>query len=242
MNIALSSDLRPVSDVVSEVASIERQNSLLPGIHGLRFLAAVSIIYTVVASVNFAIPTNVEVLYENGSGLTGTGSAGDNVLVSLGGPNTLDGQGGNDVYYVNNSSDLVQEGSGAGIDTVVASVNFAIPTNVEVLYENGSGLTGTGSAGDDILVSIGDANTLIGSGGDDTFVFLRGQSNGTTITDFDGNGPNAGDNFHFLGYGQGTLTQVDSTLWRIDSSDGLTHDFFTLENGADVPQTDFLFL
>jgi hypothetical protein len=43
----------------------------------------------VVASVNFTIPINVELLYENGSGLTGTGSAGDDVLVSLGGPNTL---------------------------------------------------------------------------------------------------------------------------------------------------------
>ena len=66
---------------------------------------------------------------------------------------------------------------------------------------NGGGLTGTGSGGDDYLVSIGGANTLIGSGGDDTFVFLKGQSNGTTIMDFNGNGPNAGDNFQFVGHG-----------------------------------------
>ena len=208
---------------------------------------------------NYTLASNVE----NGSGLTGTGSAGNDILVSLGGANTLVGLGGNDylvssggantligsdgddVYYVNNSGDQVQEGSGAGSDAVFASVNFTIPTNVEALWMTGSGLTGTGSSGNDTLVSIG-ANTLIGAGGDDTFVFLRDQSNGTTITDFDGNGPDAGDTLQFFGYGtaaQGaTLTQVDPTdptHWSINSSDGLTHDIITLWNGAG---SDFLFV
>jgi Ca2+-binding RTX toxin-like protein len=199
---------------------------------------------TVVASVNFTIPINVEVLYENGSGFIGTGSAGDDILVSLGGPNTLVGLGGNDVYYVTNSGDQVQEGSAAGIDTVVTSVNFTIPANVEVLYESGSGLIGTGSSGNDSLVSIG-ANTLIGSGGDDAFVFLKGLSNGTTVADFNGNGPDAGDTLVFVGYGtaaQGaTLTQADAAHWSINSADGLTHDLITLV-GATVHQSDFLFV
>src|SRR5262249_57943287 len=111
----------------------------------------------VVATVNFKIPTNVEGLFVNGSGLIGTGSASNDYLVSLGGPNTLVGLGGNDVYVVNNSGDRVQEGSGADIDIVVAAVNYTIPTNVEGLFVNGSGLTGTGSSGNDYLVSIGGA-------------------------------------------------------------------------------------
>jgi Ca2+-binding RTX toxin-like protein len=200
----------------------------------------------VFASVNFTIPTNVEALWMTGSGLTGMGSAGDDVLVSQGGPNTLVGLGGNDLYWVFNSDDQVQEGSGAGSDAVVASVNFTIPTNVETLWMTGSGLTGAGSAGDDVLVSQG-ANTLIGAGGDDTFVFLRDQSNGTTITDFDGNGPNVGDFLLFVGYGTAeegaTFTQdpTDPTHWSINSSDGSTHDIITLGINAAVDQNDFLF-
>jgi hypothetical protein len=49
----------------------------------------------------------------------------------------------------------VQEGSGAGSDAVFASADFTIPTNVETLWMNGSGLTGTGSSGDDYLLGIG---------------------------------------------------------------------------------------
>jgi Ca2+-binding RTX toxin-like protein len=173
------------------------------------------------------------------------GGAGNDILDGGGGLDWLTGGLGNDRYFVDNPGDVVIENPGAGIDVVVASVNFTIPTNVEYLYESGSGLTGTGSAGDDVLVSIG-ANTLIGAGGDDTFVFLRDQSNGTTITDFDGNGPDAGDTLQFFGYGtaaQGaTLTQVDDTeQWSINSADDLTHDIITLVD-ATVHQSDFLFV
>jgi Ca2+-binding RTX toxin-like protein len=125
-------------------------------------------------------------------------------------------------------------------------VDFTIPTNVEVLCENGIGLTGTGSAGNDILVSVGGPNTLVGLGGNDTFVCVKGQSDGTTIEDFNGNGPDAGDTLVFVGYGtaaQGaTLTQIDPTHWSINSSDGLAHDIITLANGAAVHQSDFLFV
>jgi Ca2+-binding RTX toxin-like protein len=200
---------------------------------------------TVVASVNFTIPTNVEVLYEYGTGLIGTGSAGDDTLVSVAGPNTLLGLAGNDVYYVTNSGDQVQEGSGAGIDAAVAYVNFTMPPNVEALYEYGNGLIGTGSSANDFLVSIG-ANTLIGGGGNDVFVLLRGQASGTTIADFNGKGPDPGDTLLFAGYGtagQGaTLTQVDALHWSINSADGLTHDIITLLGGATVHQSDFLFV
>jgi Ca2+-binding RTX toxin-like protein len=127
-------------------------------------------------------------------------------------------------------------------------VDFTIPTNVEVLCEFGSGLTGTGSSGNDYLASFGGANTLIGSGGNDTFVFLPGLSNGTTIADFNGNGPDAGDTLLFFGYGTATegatltQSQVDPTHWSINSSDGWVHDIITLANGAAVHQSDYLFV
>ena len=83
-----------------------------------------------------------------GSGLTGTGSASADSLLSNGGPNTLVGLGGDDLYYVNNAADVVIEAANGGYDTVVATVDYTLPTNVEALYMIGSGLTGTGNSND----------------------------------------------------------------------------------------------
>ena len=52
---------------------------------------------------------NVEGLYMLGSGLTGTGTNNADSLLSSGGPNTLVGLGGDDLYYVNNAADVVVE-------------------------------------------------------------------------------------------------------------------------------------
>ena len=104
-----------------------------------------------------------------GAGLTGTGSGGADTLLSSGGANILVGLGGNDLYYVNNSGDTVTEAAGGGFDTVAATVNYALPAEVEALYMIGSGLTGTGSGNADRLLSSGGANILVGLGGDDLY-------------------------------------------------------------------------
>jgi Ca2+-binding RTX toxin-like protein len=205
---------------------------------------------------NYALASNVENgnaglatgqwLTGNGLGNTLVGNTGDDILDGGGGLDWLTGGPGNDIYLVDNLGDTANENPGADIDTAVASVDFTIPTNVEVLCENGIGLTGTGSASNDILVSVGGPNILVGLDGDDTFVCVKGQSDGTTIQDFNGNGPNVGDTLVFVGYGtaaQGaTLTQTDPTHWNINASDGLAHDIISLANGAGVHQSDFLFV
>ena len=126
---------------------------------------------TVEATVDYTLPTsnNVEALYMLGSGLTGTGSNGAETLLSSGGPNTLVGLGGNDLYYVNNAADVVIEAANGGIDTVAASVDYTMPANAEGLYMFGSGLTGTGTGGANSLLSSGGPNTLVGLGGDDLY-------------------------------------------------------------------------
>src|SRR4030095_3811786 len=120
----------------------------------------------VVASVNFTLPANVEVLNMVGSGLTGTGTGGADTLMSNGGANTLFGLGGDDLYYVNNTADVVIEAVNGGYDTVMASVSYTLSANVETLYVNGSGLTGTGNSEANTLASFG-ANTLVGGDGND---------------------------------------------------------------------------
>ena len=110
---------------------------------------------TVVATVNYTLPANntVEVLNMVGSGLTGTGSDGAETLISSGGPNTLVGLGGDDVYYVSNTADVVIEAANGGFDTVAATVDYTLPdnNNIEVLNMLGPGLTGTGSDGAETL-------------------------------------------------------------------------------------------
>src|SRR5262249_32790179 len=154
----------------------------------------------IAASVDYTLPANVEALYMVGSGLTGTGSGNADSLLSSGRPNTLIGLGGDDLYYVNNAADVVIEAANGGYDTGMASVSYTLPANVEALYVNGSGLTGTGSSGADTLVSLG-ANTLIGGDGNDTFVFLAGSANGATVADFNRNQVDGWDFLILSGFG-----------------------------------------
>ncbi len=74
--------------------------------------------------------------------LTQTGGDGNDTIIGGPGNDTLDGGAGadlmiglagNDTYIVDNAGDVVQEGGGAGIDTVQASVDYTLPDNVENL-------------------------------------------------------------------------------------------------------------
>ena len=40
---------------------------------------------------------------------------------------------GDDLYYVNNTDDVVTEAANGGNDTVVATVSYTLPANVETL-------------------------------------------------------------------------------------------------------------
>ena len=198
---------------------------------------------TVVASVSFTLSSNVEALFMIGSGLTGTGSGNADTLLSSGGPNTLIGLGGDDTYYVGNSADVVTEAANGGYDTVLASVSFTLSSNVEALYVNGSGLTGTGNSGANTLVSLG-ANTLLGGGGNDMFVFLAGSADGATVADFDGA---VGDVLVFSGFGtaaQGaTFSQIGTTdQWLLKSGLDAHTETITLANGAAADTGHFLFV
>ena len=136
------------------------------------------------------------------------------------------------------------EAANGGFDTVVASVSYTLPTNVEALYMIGSGLTGTGNSGADTLVTLG-ANTLVGGDGNDTFVFFAGSANGATVADFDGTGE--GDLLVFSGFGTGaqvgTFTQIGATnQWQLHSGLDFHNETITLANGAAPDTGDFFFV
>jgi Ca2+-binding RTX toxin-like protein len=201
---------------------------------------------TVLASVNYTMPADAEGLYMLGSGLTGTGSGNADSLLSSGGPNTLIGLGGDDLYYVNNVADIVIESPNQGFDSVMTSLSYTLPANVEALYLTGSGLTGTGNSGANTLVTIG-ANTLVGLGGDDTFVFFAGSANGATVADFSRGQVAEWDFLVFSGFGteaQGaTFTQIGTTdQWQIHSGLDLHNETITFSNQAALHAGDFAFV
>jgi Ca2+-binding RTX toxin-like protein len=199
--------------------------------------------YDIVSStVDYALTANVEALYMIGSGLTGTGSSGADSLLSSGGPNTLIGLGGDDLYYVNNAADQVIEAANGGYDTVVATVDYTLPDNVEALYVSGSGLSGIGNSEANTLISLG-ANTLIGGLGNDTFEFFAGTANGATVADFD---RSEGDVLVFSGFGtvaQGaSFDPIGANQWQITSGLDAHTETITLANGATPDAGDFFFV
>ena len=198
---------------------------------------------TVVATSNYVMPFEVEALYMNGNGLTGTGTGGANTLLSIGGANILVGLGGDDLYYVNNGGGMVVEAANGGYDTVVATVNYTLLDNVEALYMIGSGLTGIGNSDANTLISLG-ANTLVGGDGNDTFELFAGSANGATVDDFD---QSEGDVLVFSGFGTGaqvgSFTQIGATnQWQLHSGLDFHNETITLANGAAPDTGDFFFV
>ena len=108
---------------------------------------------------------------------------------------------GNDTYYVDSASDVVNETAGQGSDTVLASVDYALTAGSADRVpegECGPGLTLTGNEL---------ANTVVGGVGIDT---LDGGGGNDTLGGGAGN-----DVFKFLsGFGQDTITDFAAGRWR----------------------------
>ena len=92
---------------------------------------------------------------------------------------TMNGSSGNDNHVVDHRDDLVVEAANGGTDSVVSTISYTLPTDVEnltlsgVLALNGTGNSSanviTGNGLDNILKGGQAADTLIGGAGNDTY-------------------------------------------------------------------------
>jgi trimeric autotransporter adhesin len=175
---------------------------------------------TVYASANFALTANVENLYltegaatdatGNGSNNYISGNTNNNLLIGGGGQDTLDGHEGadtmiggadNDLYFVDNFSDIVQEAAGQGTDNVRTSVTYVLNAGsaVEVLETtNADGTINLDLVGNEL------ANTIIGNDGQNTLVGGLGQDK------LIGNW--GGDTFAWLSLAEIGLNEADADI------------------------------
>jgi Ca2+-binding RTX toxin-like protein len=154
---------------------------------------------TVRTGISYSLGANLENLTLTGPGtLSGTGNELDNLLVGNSANNILAGGAGNDtlngglgadtmmggsgddVYVVDNAGDTVLENADEGVDTVHATISYALGANVENLTLNGrSSINGTGNAlaneltgniADNVLDGGAGADAMAGGNGSDTYI------------------------------------------------------------------------
>ncbi|MBD2194384.1 cadherin-like domain-containing protein [Calothrix anomala] len=158
---------------------------------------------TVTSSISYILTANVENLILTGTAISGTGNSVDNSITGTSGNNILNGEDGNDtlngglgadtmsggtgddIYYVDNTSDAINENADAGSDTVFANINYTLTDNIENLILTGTAITGTGNSVDNIITGNIGNNILNGGAGNDTM--LGGAGNDSYYVD------NAGD-------------------------------------------------
>ena len=122
-----------------------------------------------------------DTLTGSAAGDTLLGGANNDSLDGGAGDDSMVGGSGDDAYVVDSAADVVVELASEGVDTVRASVNYTLGSNVENLVLTGSALVGTGNADANIITGNAGANTLDGGAGVDTLI--GGAGDDTYIVD-----------------------------------------------------------
>jgi Ca2+-binding RTX toxin-like protein len=128
--------------------------------------------------------TTVMVLQGNSYDNEIIGNDGHNTINGHGGADHMVGRDGNDIYYVDNVNDSVDEDGGDGLDAVWTSVSWTLTpgADVEVLQAllgypvasltgNSSGNLVVGNEYNNVINGGGGNDELVGLWGDDTFLF-----------------------------------------------------------------------
>ncbi|TVQ42256.1 MAG: hypothetical protein EA365_15670 [Gloeocapsa sp. DLM2.Bin57] len=139
---------------------------------------------------------NDDTIEGRGGNDTLRGYRGDDYLDGGTGDDLMRGGRGDDIYIVDSEGDVVQETPDRGNDTIIASLSWTLPQNVENLTLTGEDeLNGTGNNLANLIIGNSGRNRLVGKGGDDTLI---GGGGNDILTGGDGsdrflfNNPNQG--------------------------------------------------
>ncbi|ESQ87740.1 hypothetical protein ABAC460_18880 [Asticcacaulis sp. AC460] len=107
-----------------------------------------------------------------GNGLANalTGTAGHDALDGGAGSDSLTGGAGDDTYVVDSTSDRITEAATAGTDSVVASVDWTLGSNLENLSLTGTAHVGRGNSLDNTVTGTTGNDSLYGNDGNDVLV------------------------------------------------------------------------
>lgn len=113
----------------------------------------------------------------------------------------------------------------------------------DTLLGGAGGDTLLGGVGNDVLAGGTGADVLTGGTGNDVFRFAMGQADGDEVTDFGGNGAQAGDRLVFTGYGAGAgFTQLTATTWQVSTLGGGTVEVITFGGSPTIVSSDWSFV
>ena len=82
--------------------------------------------------------------------------------MASGSSDTLVGGSGNDLFFISNTSEVVNVGPIYGIDTIESSVSFTLAANVDTLILTANNKLGTANSDNDTLIATGTGDTLAG--------------------------------------------------------------------------------
>lgn len=185
--------------------------------------------------VNFTIEGWAQLGGTGADNLVGT-ALSDHLSGGTGAANTMAGGAGNDWYTVSAAGDVIIENAGEGTDSVRSALTtLVLADNVENLYFWGalSGtLQGTGNAGNNLIVSQGNAANFSGLGGNDILV---GSFSADTLDGGDGNDrliANGGADTLSGGAGDDRIDLTNNSNSVVNGGDGMDTLYVTGNAGA----------
>ncbi|MBF8672683.1 calcium-binding protein, partial [Pseudomonas putida] len=138
------------------------------------------------------------------------GNGGNDLLDGGSGADRMEGGIGNDTYVVDNLGDVVVEAANSGDDTVQASMDYTLGSNVERLTLLGAAnLNGTGNTLANTLVGNSGNNVL--DGGDGADVLQGGAGNDTMLGGTGNDSLSGGDGNDLLDGGAGNDSMAGGT-------------------------------
>jgi Ca2+-binding RTX toxin-like protein len=204
--------------------------------------AEIEVLTTRTHAATFAID-----LAGNGFAQTIYGNFGHNHLIGGGGADTLIGLKGDDEYIVDSGDDVVVEAALGGLDSVVATVSYALSSTSEIemlstadpfstlalnLSGNSFAQTIIGNDGNNEIAGCGGFDVFTGNLGEDRFVFQTGFGV-NTITDFDAGGLGGQDLLDIRGLNVNSAdfaSQVSFTQSDLDAEVTIGSDCIKLFN------------